>query len=231
MPQTILVADDEAKIVDMVASYLEASGFRVQKAGSGSLALESFRLRPPDCLILDINMPGLDGLAVAREVRKSSELPIIFLTARADEVDRILGLELGGDDYVTKPFSPRELVARVRAVLRRSSPREAGARQLVRGRLELDGVKRSLRLGGEAVILTTIQFDILALMMAEPGRVWTRLDILEGTSGSAFEGYERTVDAHIKNLRKALGDDSESPRFIETVRGVGYRFMEQADEA
>ncbi len=235
MKQTILVADDEAKIVYLVASYLEASAYTVIQAFSGTEALRSFHADAPDCIILDINMPGMDGLSVAREIRKTSSVPILFLTARADETDRIAGFELGADDYIQKPFSPRELVARVKAVLRRTSIHTSahtptGDARLIRGSLVLDFYRRSLTKGGHPIGLTTAQFDILAHLMRECGRVWSRLEILEASSGSAFEGYERTVDAHIKNIRKILSDDSEHPRFIETVRGVGYRFMEQVDE-
>ncbi len=232
MPSRILVADDERKIVDLIKSYLEAAGFQTLCAYDGSTALALAREGCPDCLILDINMPGLDGLDVARELRKTSSLPIIFLTARSEETDRIVGLELGADDYVSKPFSPRELVARVRAVLRRSSARlgaDSGESLLRRGRVELDMRKRSIAIGREPRALTTIQFDILAFLMREPGRVYSRLDILEATAGTAYDGYERTIDAHIKNIRKALGDDSDKPLYIGTVRGIGYRFIEQSD--
>lgn len=232
MPQSILVADDESKIVTMVSGFLEASGFTVLQCFNGTDALKTFREKAPDCLILDINMPFLDGLSVAREVRKKSDVPILFLTARADEIDRIVGLELGADDYIVKPFSPRELVARVKAVLRRTSQKsEESVERIVAGSVVLDFAKRSLTIKGIAYDLTTVQFDILAHMMKESGRVWTRLELLEASSGSAFEGYERTIDAHVKNIRKVLKDDSEHPHFIETVRGIGYRFMEQNDEA
>jgi DNA-binding response OmpR family regulator len=231
MARTILVADDEPKMVALIKGYLEASGFRVIQAFDGIEALKAFRDYAPDCLVLDVNMPGMDGLSLARELRKVSEAPIIFLTALADELDRVVGLELGADDYVTKPFSPRELVARVKAVLRRSGPREgqaaeAASERLVRGDLVLDLSKRSCSVGQRAVSLTAAQFDMLALMMRRPGKVWARLELLEGSSGSTHEGYERTVDAQVKNIRKALGDEAESPRYIETVRGVGYRFKE-----
>jgi DNA-binding response OmpR family regulator len=235
----ILVADDEAKIAKMVGSYLEAAGFCALLAYDGAEAISLFRSESPDCLLLDINMPGADGLDVAREVRKTSAVPIIFLTARTDEVDRVIGLELGADDYVSKPFSPRELVARVRAVLRRSAggslspPPEPGSppAKLRRGDLELDMRKRSVLAGSRAISLTATQFDILSLLMREPGRVWSRLEILEHCLGSSYEGYERTIDAHIKNIRKALGDDSEDSKYIGTMRGVGYRFLEQSHEA
>ena len=239
MAAKLLIADDEEKIARMAGSYLEASGFSVVLAFDGAQALSLFASEAPDCLILDINMPKADGLEVAKAVRKSSNVPIIFLTARTDEVDRVIGLELGADDYMSKPFSPRELLARVRAVLRRCPggsldppvTSDEGPALLKRGDLELDLKKRGASAGGRAVNLTAIQFDILRLLMREPGRVWTRLEILERTVGACYEGYERTVDAHIKNIRKALGDDSDDPRYIGTVRGVGYRFIEGPDEA
>ncbi|MBL8967095.1 MAG: response regulator transcription factor [Spirochaetaceae bacterium] len=229
MPGLVLVADDEEKIARMVASYLEAAGFETVTARDGREALTAFRARGPDLALLDIAMPGIDGLEVARAIRASSDLPIVFLTARAEEADKVLGLELGADDYVTKPFSPRELVARVRAVLRRGrlSDRARDADPpLRRGALEMDFRRRLVLVDGEPRPLTAVQFDILAFLAREPGRVFGRLAILEGASGEAFEGYERTIDAHVKNIRKALGDDSGEPRFIGTVRGVGYRFLE-----
>lgn len=229
MAQSILVVDDETKIVALIKGYLEASGFEVIEAFNGTEALKAFSHAKPDCVILDINMPGMDGLSVVRELRKGSDVPVIFLTARADELDRILGLELGADDYITKPFSPRELVARVKAILRRSGGRkEALGRSdsvlIEGGDIRLDTERHECLVSGLAVSLTSVQFDMLAFMMRKPGKVWTRLEILEGTAGPAHEGYDRTIDAHIKNIRKALGDDSEKPRYIETVRGVGYRF-------
>lgn len=228
MAQTILVADDEIKIVELVANYLSADGFSVIKAASGTEALASFQAKRPDCLLLDINMPGLDGLSVAKEIRKTSDVPIVFLTARTDEIDRIVGFEIGADDYIVKPFSPRELVARVKAILRRRSALgEPKSPKLTRGDITVDTEKRLCSVAGKAIEVTTAQLDILVFMMRFPGRVWSRLEILQASSGTAFEGYERTIDAHIKNIRKALGDDSDSPRFIETVRGAGYRFMEQ----
>ncbi|MBN2811610.1 MAG: response regulator transcription factor [Spirochaetales bacterium] len=228
MAYTVLVADDEVKIVELVSNYLVKDGFSVVRAFDGREALKSFRENKPDCLLLDINMPELDGLSVAREVRKTSSAPIVFLTARTDEIDRIVGFELGADDYIQKPFSPRELVARVKAILRRCVGRiEADGGRLAFGDILVDQEKRTCSVAGRQVDLTTAQLNILVFMMRSPGRVWTRLELLQSSSGSAFEGYERTIDAHIKNLRKALGDDSEHPRFIETVRGAGYRFREQ----
>lgn len=231
MSRKILIADDEPKILQMVSAYLEAAGYSVITAPNGALALDAFRAGTPDCVVLDINMPELDGLDVAREIRKTADVPIIFLTARAEETDRIIGLELGADDYVVKPFSPRELVARVKAVLRRV-PRESVAGiekdsdQIRCGDVVVDCVKRSVLVRGEPVELTKVQFDLLRTLIAEPGRVFPRAALLETTMGSTFEGYERTVDAHIKNLRKALADDGDSPRYIGTVRGVGYKFLE-----
>jgi DNA-binding response OmpR family regulator len=239
MPAKILVADDEEKIAKMVGSYLEAAGYLVVLAYDGAKAISLFKSESPDCLVLDVNMPVADGLEVAREVRKASAVPIILLTARADEIDRVIGLELGADDYIAKPFSPRELVARIRAVLRRSSGgalsatpgQGAASASLKLGDVELDLRKRSALVAGRAVSLTAIQFDILSLLVGEPGRVWTRLEILERAVGASYDGYERTIDAHIKNIRKALGDDSENPKYIGTMRGVGYRFLERPDEA
>lgn len=234
----ILIADDEEKIARMVGSYLEAAGFSVLLAFDGGRALALWKKEEPGCLILDINMPVLGGLDLAREVRKTSKVPIIFLTAKTEEIDRVLGLELGADDYVAKPFSPRELVARVRAVLRRSAGGSMAevpdgaepAPKLRRGDLELDFRRRSVLAGTRAVTLTAIQFDILSLLMREPGRVFTRLEILDRAVGETYAGYERTIDAHIKNIRKALGDDSGASRYLGTVRGVGYKFIEASGE-
>jgi len=234
VPLKILVADDEDKIANMVGSYLEANDFKPILAFDGLRALALFKEHDPACIILDINMPGMNGLDVAREVRKTSSVPIIFLTARAEEMDRILGLELGADDYISKPFSPRELVARLRAVLRRTTtpPQESKRGELVRcGPVAIDFRKRSVSVAGQPATLTTIQMEILGLLMREPGRVFSRLEILDVCAGTTYDGYERTIDAHIKNIRKALGDDSEHPRFISTIRGAGYKFMEQPGEA
>ncbi|HOX33655.1 MAG TPA: response regulator transcription factor [Spirochaetales bacterium] len=231
----VLVADDEAKIVKLVCAYLEAAGFETSPASDGRAALEAARSRPPDCAILDIGMPGMDGLDLARELRGLyPELPVIFLTARSEETDRVVGLELGADDYVVKPFSPRELAARVKAVLRRSrrgGEARPGGRVLSQGGLRLDLEKRAVAVDGAPKELTAVQFSILSVLMAEPGRVFDRASLLEAAIGSRFEGYERTIDAHIKNIRRALGDSGEEPRFIGTVRGVGYKLIERGDEA
>ena len=232
MTQTILIADDEPKLVALVAKYLESEGFVVIACQNGTEAMQAIHKHPLDCLILDINMPGLDGLSIARQVRKESDIPIIFLSARTEEIDRIVGFELGADDYIPKPFSPREMVARVKAILRRKvqSP-DKDTSGTIHGPMTINIPKRTVTIEGKPVELTAAQFDILVFMSQQPGRVWSRLDLLGASTGSAFEGYERTIDAQIKNIRKALGDDSDKSRFIETVRGIGYRFMEQPDEA
>ncbi|MCD1655191.1 response regulator transcription factor [Treponema zuelzerae] len=230
MKKTVLVADDETKIVDLIANYLKADGFTVISALNGKDALEDIITKKPDCVLLDINMPELDGLSVAKEVRKTSDVPIIFLTARTDEIDRIVGFEIGADDYVSKPFSPRELVARVKAVLRRREGKtESAIKTVVYGAISVDLEKRICSVAGKPIEMTTAQLDILVFMMRSPGRVWNRLELLQASSGATFEGYERTIDAHIKNIRKALDDNSDNPRFIETVRGAGYRFMEKTE--
>jgi two-component system, OmpR family, response regulator RegX3 len=225
----ILVADDEAKMLKLAVGYLEAEGFVTFAARDGRQALDLFAKHAPDCVILDIMMPGMDGVTAAREMLKTSDTPIIFLTAKSGETDRVVGLELGADDYIVKPFSPRELVARVRAVLRRGrrhpSP-EAGGNILEVSDVVLNMKKRTVLVRGEPKDLTTIQFDVLALLMSEPGRVFTRLQILEAVVEASFDGYERTIDGHIKNIRKALGDERDDPRYIGTVRGVGYKFIE-----
>jgi len=237
MPRKILIAEDEPKIVELVSAYLKAAGFSVISARDGGEAVEKFHGEGPDCVILDIAMPGMDGLDAARTIRRTSDVPIIFLTARTEETDRIVGLEIGGDDYVVKPFSPRELVARVRAVLRRfrrdGSAPEGGFRPRVlrEGGVVLDPLRREVTVDGVPKNLTSVQFDILAVLLREPGRVYSRTALLEAALGSAFEGYERTVDAHIKNIRRAIGDDGEAPRYIGTVRGAGYKFIAGGHEA
>jgi DNA-binding response OmpR family regulator len=235
MAQTVLIADDEVKLARLVCGYLEASGYRALQAADGRQALELFRAHHPDLVILDIMMPVMDGLDAARAMLREADVPIILLTARTEETDRVVGLELGADDYVTKPFSPRELVARVRAVLRRASraPRDAPAIAaehegvLARGSLALDLDRRRVTVKGKPRELTSAQFDLLAAMAREPGRVFSREQLLARLHASGNQGYERTIDAHVKNLRRALGDSSVRPRYVGTVRGVGYRFIEE----
>lgn len=224
MAHKILVVDDEAEIARLVRAYLERAGFAVVTAGEGREALAVFRHERPQLVVLDLNLPGMDGLDVCREMRRASDVPIIMLTARLEETDRLIGLELGADDYVVKPFSPREIVARVRAVLRRAEGAPARPEVATSGGVELDLTRRTASANGKPLDLTAMEFDLLALLVEHPGQVFTRLQMLDRAQGDAYEGYERTIDAHVKNLRKKLGDDSQDPRFIETVRGVGYRF-------
>lgn len=230
MTQKILVVDDEMEIVRLVRAYLERAGFSVVTASEGRQALAVFRLERPNLVILDLNLPGMDGLDVCRVLRRDSDVPIIMLTARIEETDRLIGLELGADDYIVKPFSPREVVARARAVLRRAegTPGLRRPEVISTAGVTLDLAQRAALLNGQPLELTTMEFDLLALLLEHPGQVFTRLQLLERAQGSVYEGYERTIDVHIKNLRKKLGDDSQDPRYIETVRGVGYRFRREA---
>ena len=221
----ILIVDDEPKIVRLVADYLENGGFSVVTARTGDEAVMRVRTDAPDLVVLDLGLPGLDGLDVTRAIRRNGELPIIMLTARDDETDRIIGLELGADDYVTKPFSPRELVARVRAVLRRHAG--AGEAEVLRvGDLELDVPRMRVTRGGAPVELTATEFSLLAFMARQPGRVFTRSQLLDAIHGVAFESYERAIDAHVKNIRRKLEPDPRAPRYLLTVYGVGYRLAD-----
>ena len=224
MPK-VLIVDDEPKIVRLVADYLAAGGFGVTTARNGDEALMRIRTDAPDLVVLDLGLPGLDGLDVTRTIRRNGELPIIMLTARDDETDRVIGLELGADDYVTKPFSPRELVARVRAVLRRHA---AGAQAEVveAGDLSLDVPRMRVTRGGEPIELTATEFALLATMARQPGRVFTRSQLLDAIHGVAFESYERAIDAHIKNIRRKLEPDPRTPTHLLTVYGVGYRLAD-----
>ena len=224
---TILVVDDEPRIVQLVRDYLEHGGFTVLTASDGQAALRTARTGRPDLVVLDLSLPGLDGLDVARSLRREGEVPIIMLTARTEESDKLVGLELGADDYLTKPFSPKELVARVRAVLRRAEGAAAGPSDVIRvgADIELDVPRMEARFAGRRVDLTKSEFQIVALMARQPGRVFTRSQLLDAVRGVAFESYERAIDAHIKNIRKKVGQ-----QYIETVFGVGYRFAEPAEK-
>jgi two-component system alkaline phosphatase synthesis response regulator PhoP len=226
--ETILLVDDEPKIVKTVRAYLENAGFRVVTASDGQMALTVYRHEKPALVVLDLGLPGMDGLDVARSLRRDGNVPIIMLTARVDETDRLIGLELGADDYVTKPFSPRELVARVRAVLRRTGgDREPPPAPIVASDVRVDLERRQATVGGRAVDLTPTEFDLLVVLARHPGRVFSRLELLDRVQGYAFEGYERTVDAHVKNLRQKIEPDPKQPRYVLTVYGVGYRFSEE----
>ena len=223
---TILVVDDESKIVQLARDYLEHSGFKVIGAGDGSTALAAARAEKPDLIVLDLGLPGLNGLDVARVLRRDSRVPIIMLTARADESDKLVGLELGADDYITKPFSPKELVARVRAVLRRVENADAGAEIIRAADVTLDLARMRVTAGDRAVELTATEFQLLAALARQPGRVFTRAQLLDAVRGVAFESYERAIDAHIKNIRRKLEPDPRKPRYLLTVYGVGYKFTD-----
>src|SRR3982075_1675623 len=226
---TILLVDDEPRIVQLVRDYLEHGGFTVLVASDGPSALRTARTGRPDLVVLDLGLPGIDGLDVARALRREGDVPIIMLTARTEESDKLVGLELGADDYLTKPFSPKELVARVRAVLRRAEGLHAQADVIrVGSDVELDVPRMEARFGGKRVDLTKSEFQIVAAMARQPGRVFTRAQMLDAVRGVAFESYERAIDAHIKNVRKKIEPDPRSPRFVLTVFGVGYRFADPA---
>src|SRR5215212_9129680 len=228
--KTILVVDDEPKIADLARDYLEHAGFTVRTATDGEAALAAVRRDRPDLVVLDLGLPGVDGLDVLREIRRDSNLPVIVLTARDDEVDKLLGLELGADDYLTKPFSPRELVARVRAVLRRadaaaSAPGEA---EVIRvGALTLDVPRMRADVAGRGVDLTATEFALLAQLARQPGRIFTRSQLLDAVHGVAFESYERAIDTHIKNIRRMVEPDPRRPIHVITVYGVGYRLADE----
>lgn len=226
MAKKILVVDDELEIIKVVRAYLERAGFVVVTAREGHEALTVFRHERPQLVILDLNLPGVDGLDVCRTLRRDSDVPIIMLTARIEEADRLIGLELGADDYVLKPFSPREIVARVRTILRRAEGTPHRVEVMSASNVTIDLLRHIATVNGKPLDLTMMEFNLLALLVEHPGQVFTRQQLLEQVEGIAYEAYERTIDVHIKNLRKKLGDDSEDARFIETVRGVGYRFRE-----
>jgi DNA-binding response OmpR family regulator len=228
MAKKILVVDDEKKLVTIVKGYLEQAGYAVATAYDGQQALTMYRHEKPALVVLDLNLPVIDGLDVCRTLRKESNVPIIMVTARVEETDRLIGLELGADDYITKPFSPREVVARVRAVLRRTEGQPAKAETLTAGDLSIDLGKHLTQVNGRGIDLTPTEFDLLTVMMQNPGRAFTRLQLLDQVLGEAFEGYERTIDAHIKNLRQKIERDPKNPRYILTVFGVGYKFAEDA---
>lgn len=223
---TILIIEDEPELVKVLRSYLERAGFGVLSSYRGDDGFVTWQQKHPDLVILDLNLPGMDGLDVARNIRREGDTPIIMLTARIDETDQLIGLELGADDYILKPYSPRVVVARVRSLLRRiSSSLPAGRIMRVAG-LEIDLDAHTVLRENIPVSLTPTEFNLLVIMANQPGRVFSRLQLLESSQdGIAYEGYERTIDAHIKNLRSKLEPDKKKPRYIETVFGVGYRFV------
>lgn len=226
MTELILVVDDEPKIVKLARDYLERNGFRVASAADGATALAAARHDRPDLVVLDLNLPGMDGLDVCRALRRESAVPIIMLTARVEETDRLIGLELGADDYITKPFSPRELVARVRAVLRRVQGDLYQPGLLRTGELEIDLNGHRVTLCGESLQLTRLEFNLLATLAQHPGQTFTRAQLLDRLHGVSGGGYDRSIDAHIKNLRRKLEPDPSEPRYILTVYGIGYQFAD-----
>jgi two-component system alkaline phosphatase synthesis response regulator PhoP len=227
--RTILVVDDEPEIVRLVRDYLENAGFGVVVAADGTEALRAARQHHPDLVILDLNLPSIDGLDVARSLRRDGEIPIIMLTARTQEADRVAGLELGADDYVSKPFSPRELVARVRAVLRRFDTAQSSQPVVHVGEsIVLDVPRMEVSVDGKKVELTATEFQLLAYMARQPGRVFTRAQLLDAVHGVAVESYERAIDAHVKNIRRKIEADPRAPRHLQTVFGVGYRLVDTA---
>lgn len=220
--RNILVVDDDERLRELVAEYLGGRGFSVVTAEDGEAGLSALRSGPVDLVVLDVMMPGLDGFEVVKEIRKTSRVPVIMLTARGDELDRIVGLEIGADDYLPKPFNPRELLARVQAVLRRAEPPGEDTLRYAAGSLEVDSDRRVASLSGEVLELTTTEFEILRTLVANAGRVIPRERLMELARGEDYASFERSVDVHISHIRRKLGDDPKKPRFVKTVRGVGY---------
>jgi two-component system alkaline phosphatase synthesis response regulator PhoP len=222
----ILVVDDEPRIAEIVRDYLERAGFRATVAGNGADALALARTKRPDLIVLDLGLPHMDGLDVTRALRKQSNVPIIMLTARVDESDKLIGLELGADDYVTKPFSPKELVARVRAVFRRIDTASERGEVVRAGDLTLDKRRMQASVGAQTIELTSTEFELLATLAGQPGRVFTRAQLLDAIRGVEVESFDRAIDAHVKNLRRKLEPDPRNPRYVLTVHGVGYKLAE-----
>jgi len=227
MPKTILVVDDEERLRSLLEAYLGQQGFRVVSAADGREALGVARRERPDLVILDLMMPVMDGCEFMNAYRRECDTPVIILTARIDDSDKVLGLELGADDYITKPFSPRVLVARVRAVLRRAGIVPPPGEVLRVADVTLDRGRHAVSVGGAAVHLTPAEFDLLAVLMTSPGHVFTRAELLDHVQGTDYDGYERTIDVHVRNLRTKMEPDPRHPRYIESVYGVGYRFCEE----
>ncbi len=222
----ILVVDDEPRIAEIARDYLERAGFKVTTAGSGADALAFARSRRPDLIVLDLGLPHVDGLDVTRTLRRQSSVPIIMLTARVDESDKLIGLELGADDYVTKPFSPKELVARVRAVFRRIDAAPERGDIIRAGEVTLDKRRMQASVGTQSIDLTSTEFELLATLASQPGRVFTRAQLLDAIRGVEVESFDRAIDAHVKNVRRKLEPDPRNPRYVLTVHGVGYKFAD-----
>ena len=223
----ILVVDDEEMIVRTVKAYLDQEGFKTYTAYDGEEALRAFNEKGPDLIILDLMLPKLSGIEVTKKIRSTSTVPIIMLTAKASEADRVVGLELGADDYVVKPFSPRELVARVRAVLRRIDGETGASERMVSGKMEIDLRSREVAVDGKPIELTPTEFDLLSYLAHHPGQVFTRLQLLREVQGYTYDAFARTIDTHVKNLRHKIEEDPKAPKYILTVHGVGYRFTRE----
>lgn len=222
--QSVFIVDDDVKITKLLKSYFDKEGFVTYLAHEGEGAVQAIRDKNPDIVVLDLMLPGLDGWEICRRLRKESDVPIVMLTARDEETDRVIGLEMGADDYVAKPFSPREVVARAKAILRRTRKEVVQAEPLRIGDLLIDVERHTVKKGNTALDLTPTEFKILELLATNAGRVFSRLQIVERVQGYAFDGYDRTVDVHMKNLRRKVEDDPKEPRHILTVYGIGYRF-------
>ncbi len=223
----ILIVDDEERIVQTVKAYLDQEGFKTYTASDGEAALRAFEEKGPDLIVLDLMLPRLSGIEVTKKIRATSNVPIIMLTAKVSEADRVVGLELGADDYVVKPFSPRELVARVRAVLRRIDGDTGTAERIVSGGLDIDLKTREVKVNGVEIELTPTEFDLLAFLAHHPGQVFTRLQLLREVQGYTYDAFARTIDTHVKNLRRKIEEDPKEPHYLLTVHGVGYRFTRE----
>jgi len=222
---TVLIIEDESELVKVLKAYLENAGYHVLTAYRGDSGFASWQQNKPDMVLLDLNLPGMDGLEIAKEIRKQDDTPLIMVTARVEEVDRLIGLEIGADDYITKPYSPREVVARVKTVLRRAGAVKVEAHQIRVANLVIDLDTYTVKQDGEEIKCTPTEFGVLTTLARQPGRVFSRMQLMEAAQGDAFEGLERTIDAHIKNLRQKLAKKDTSRQYIETVFGIGYRFF------
>lgn len=227
---SVLIVDDDVKLVTLLQTYFEKEGCITYSANDGLDALQVVREKKPDIMVLDLMLPGLDGLDVCRRIRKDNDIPIIMLTARDEESDRLVGLEIGADDYVTKPFSPKEVVARAKAILRRANKDVVRSEPIKAGTLMIDLGRHQVTSSGQIVDVTPTEFKIIELLAGNAGKVYSRLQIVEQIQGYSFEGYERTIDAHIKNLRRKIEINSKEPQYIQTVYGIGYKFAGEADE-
>ena len=227
---SVLIVDDDVKLLQLLKAYFDKEGFITYTAGDGLEALQAVRMKNPDIMILDLMLPGLDGWEVCRKIRQDNDLPILMLTAREEESDRLVGLEIGADDYVTKPFSPKEVVARVKAILRRTRQAVIAPKAIQRGLLTIDLERHEVLKSGQHIDLTPTEFKLLELLVKNEGKVFSRLQMVEQTQGYSYDGYERTIDAHIKNLRRKLEDDPKEPYNIVTVYGIGYKFVGDDDE-